>query len=267
MVIPCDEQLWQATVSQPNNGLVTAFRAQSPQALHAVPFEHSTLMIVLRGEKQLHGLSHNSVTAGHMLMVPAGTELTFTNHPQPTYGYRALILAFDAEQLMHLPAAPVSHQPQISTHDPLLLQLIAQWMQLPAQSNWLGHRRREILDRLLQLGFAAQLQAGHSLQWRHKLQRLVQQDLSHDWTLEAVCQALAISESSLRRKLKAEGAGFRPLLEQWRLVHGLNLLQTTHYPIQQLALECGYQSASRFAERFRQRFGMTPQALRHSLSD
>ncbi|WP_286716110.1 helix-turn-helix domain-containing protein, partial [Thalassolituus sp. UBA2009] len=54
------------------------------------------------------------------------------------------------------------------------------------------------------------------------------------------------------------------LLSQLRLVQGLNLLQTSSLSVQQVADACGYRSASRFSERFRERFGTSPAELRHS---
>ncbi|MCU0827909.1 MAG: helix-turn-helix domain-containing protein [Tabrizicola sp.] len=42
----------------------------------------------------------------------------------------------------------------------------------------------------------------------------------------------------------------------------LGLLQTTDNPVQQIAFAVGYASASRFAVRFRARFGLAPSAIR-----
>ena len=40
------------------------------------------------------------------------------------------------------------------------------------------------------------------------------------------------------------------------------LLQTTRRTILEIALDCGYESPSRFATRFRERYGMSPSELR-----
>ncbi|MFV2058954.1 MAG: helix-turn-helix transcriptional regulator, partial [Thiohalomonadales bacterium] len=79
------------------------------------------------------------------------------------------------------------------------------------------------------------------------------------------CSRLGVSESSLRRKLQSEQTGFRELLEEARLSHGLYLLLETVHPIGQVADAVGYQSQSRFGERFKRRFGMTPTELRRTL--
>jgi transcriptional regulator GlxA family with amidase domain len=42
----------------------------------------------------------------------------------------------------------------------------------------------------------------------------------------------------------------------------LTLLQATSLPVTQIAMNTGYESPSRFAVRFRQRFGFAPTAVR-----
>ncbi len=59
-----------------------------------------------------------------------------------------------------------------------------------------------------------------------------------------------------------EGARFRPLLEQARLAAALGLPQGNWRTIMDVAASVGYQSPSRFAERFRQHFGLSPSELR-----
>ena len=71
-----------------------------------------------------------------------------------------------------------------------------------------------------------------------------------------------MSESTLRRKLKAEGTSLQEIKDQSRLGLGLHLLQTTQDPITLIAEKCGYQSQSRFTNRFKGRFGLTPSELR-----
>jgi transcriptional regulator GlxA family with amidase domain len=43
------------------------------------------------------------------------------------------------------------------------------------------------------------------------------------------------------------------------------LLQTSPWPVARIAAECGYDCASRFAVSFRQRYGLSPSALRATL--
>ncbi|MNH37503.1 DNA-binding transcriptional regulator AraC [compost metagenome] len=47
-----------------------------------------------------------------------------------------------------------------------------------------------------------------------------------------------------------------------RMNSALTLLQSTDWPISAIAQHVGYESSSRFAERFRKRFGFAPTAIR-----
>ena len=79
---------------------------------------------------------------------------------------------------------------------------------------------------------------------------------------EYFCQSLAMSESTLRRKLKNEGTGLQQIKDQVTLGLGLHLLQTTEQSIGLIAETVGYQSQSRFADKFKARFSLTPSELR-----
>jgi len=87
-------------------------------------------------------------------------------------------------------------------------------------------------------------------------------DLSRDWAVKDIAATLAMSERTLRRRLQAENTGFRELLEDTRLNRGVELVIASDMPIGQIAFECGYQSQSRFAQRFRIRFSLSPTELR-----
>jgi len=66
----------------------------------------------------------------------------------------------------------------------------------------------------------------------------------------------------LRRRLMAEGARLSELLVDVRMSLALTLLQASSLSVSQIAMNSGYESPSRFAVRFRQRFGFAPTAVR-----
>jgi len=90
----------------------------------------------------------------------------------------------------------------------------------------------------------------------------VAQDPSRRWTSVEVGHELAVSEATLRRKLHAEGASFKMVLLDLRMVFALTFLQTTNWRVSDVAAAVGYTSQSRFAERFQERFGIHPSDLR-----
>ncbi|WKB52075.1 helix-turn-helix transcriptional regulator [Eleftheria terrae] len=95
-----------------------------------------------------------------------------------------------------------------------------------------------------------------------QLRRLFAASPSAAWTMPAVAARLAMSEATLRRRLGVEGTGFADLLADVRMSCAMTLLQSTDHPVAHIASAVGYESASRFAIRFRQRFGFAPTAIR-----
>ena len=89
-------------------------------------------------------------------------------------------------------------------------------------------------------------------------------DPAHPWRMDEVGAWLGVSESTLRRHLQEEGHGFRSLLEEVRLMRGLTLVQESPWAIGRIADAVGYRSQSRFSERFKRRFGLTPSSLRQT---
>lgn len=71
-----------------------------------------------------------------------------------------------------------------------------------------------------------------------------------------------IPSDPLRRKLQAEGTNLQALKDQIRLGRGLHLLQTSFLSVGEIAFVSGFQSQSRFSEKFKARFGLTPSELR-----
>lgn len=95
-----------------------------------------------------------------------------------------------------------------------------------------------------------------------KVRALITGRLDTEWTAGRIASALAVSEATLRRRLVAEGASLTQLLVDARMATALTLLQATTQPVSSIALSVGYESPSRFAVRFRQRFGFAPTAVR-----
>jgi len=95
-----------------------------------------------------------------------------------------------------------------------------------------------------------------------QVRALIAGRLDSVWTTARVARELAVSEATLRRRLAAEGTSPSELLVDARMSLALTLLQATAQPVSGIALAAGYESASRFAVRFRRRFGFAPTAVR-----
>jgi AraC-like DNA-binding protein len=95
-----------------------------------------------------------------------------------------------------------------------------------------------------------------------RLRSLLAEDPAAPWTAPEAARALAVSEATLRRRLARDGTSFSDLLADLRMTRALGLLQATSHPVNRVALEVGYECPSRFAARFRARFGIAPSMVR-----
>jgi len=92
----------------------------------------------------------------------------------------------------------------------------------------------------------------------HKLSNLFRGTPEQNWTAADAATVLAMSESTLRRRLREENKKFEEVLLEIRMQHALMLVQTTNWSVVKLADACGYKSSARFTERFKDRFGLSP---------
>jgi AraC-like DNA-binding protein len=81
-------------------------------------------------------------------------------------------------------------------------------------------------------------------------------------SLSEVAQALGYSERSLRRQLERAGTSYRKLIDQARAQRARVLLGSTDQPIQTIAFDLGFDTASNFARSFKRWTGVTPKAFR-----
>ncbi|WP_034619751.1 helix-turn-helix transcriptional regulator [Chitinibacter tainanensis] len=250
--------------------------AQETQLLREVHCLQPVLMRVRQGQKHWWLGEHSGVAStGQLLLMPAGATLTVRNEPGPQ-GYRCEVITL-SPQLVQLArqqhaqwlAPQATHSPRYSCPaSPVIGQ---QWDELFAAlaahepEPLLEHRACGLLLSLLLADCGGHLLLDRSSRSDERVQQLLLLNPGHDWTVQALARQLHVGESTLRRQLQQEGTSFRQLLDQVRLNTALGLLQTTRQPIGQIALQCGYASASRFSQRFSQRFGIGPQQLRKSI--
>jgi AraC-like DNA-binding protein len=122
------------------------------------------------------------------------------------------------------------------------------------------HRVGELLAWLGAFGARFSLALPDS--WAARIRRLAGPQPGRDWTGPEVAARLGVSEATLRRRLQEEGSGLRDVLTDIRMMHALQLLQSSTLPVSAIAASAGFESQSRFAIRFRSRFGFPPTAVR-----
>lgn len=246
--------------------------------LQLVPFFEPCVIFVLSGTKHL---GEEVVGEGGALAVPAPASFHMGNVPHPDTGqYQALVFPFTSEDAAHvrsvlaseddLPLA-LNKSTDIVTYDfdGDALQALDHYLKSgntdsPAR---IQHRKREVLLILAERDPRILSLADGVKGWGERLRELFAEDPAHAWTMEDVCQRLAVTESTLRRALRREDTSFRDTLSEFRLANALMSVLMSSAPIYLIAHDNGFQSVSRFSENFRKRFGATPTDVRNSLPE
>jgi AraC-like DNA-binding protein len=248
--------------------------ARQRHVLQRVTVFSTTLCRIRQGEKVLHweGREMRGGTQ-HLVLLPAGCELSVTNIPGSQGHYVADAISFPAPMLRDFQAR---YRQQLAAHrgsaNELCVALDAHtnqaWNQLLlAVRNEAPDALRTLYGEAVLLSLALAGLAGPLFADRHdplceRLQQLLISAPSSDWTVEMAARKLNLGASTLRRQLSSERRSFRQILEEVRLGTALLLLQTSSRQISEIAASSGYASASRFAVRFRSRFGLSPRDLR-----
>lgn len=234
------------------------------QKLLNVPIAKPLLIVVLSGDKELGDIERFTCHSGDFIFLSDNPALSMRNIPK-NEEYFALLIEFDHHIFDGLTlTAPSKQNYCIGKTTQMLERCLIQFVDscLWAPEKITTMRKKEIIEMLCYLGHKQILSMVGNAKIDHRIHDMFCQQNYEELTIEYICQTLAMSESTLRRKLKAEGTSVQEIKDQARLGQGLNLLQTTHYPIGLIAQKCGYQSQSRFTERFKGRFGLTPSELR-----
>lgn len=238
------------------------------QKLLNVPITRPTLVVVLSGDKQL-GPDHEILChAGQFIFLSDSPAINMRNIPRDN-AYFALIIEFDYQDFTDIPLANTQHKPEFILGE-LAVELQHCLQQFVESSAWAPQRlwslrKKEILMLLYDLGYSDVVSMMGKPKVSHRLHDLFHELCFQDVTLEVICDRLSMSESTLRRKLKSEGTQVQEVKDRARLGLGLHLLQTTEDSIGLVAEACGYSSQSRFTDRFKGHFGLTPSELRKTL--
>lgn len=250
------------------------FETRQYQRLHRVTFMAPTLIWVRQGTKQMqtHGTPLRC-EAGACLCLPACEAFQMENLPGVTAPYLADIFVPPrrwGERFLQLYGAALPDQWQAEPSFPCTADLSLalhnvishQAAGSPLAQAQTEHAWQGVLLTLAAQGVAGPLFNLQPLTLAQKVQTLLALDLARPWQAKELAQRLGMSESTLRRGLRQEDRRFSELLSDVRMNEAFSRVMTSEQPLLQIALECGFQSPSRFSQNFRQRYGMSPSALR-----
>jgi len=243
--------------------------------INNVHFYEPYLIFVLNGTKKIH-IGEQIITCepGECLAVSAPSSLNFTNQPDMNKGlYQALGIPFNLQLLKNIRSlfkqtnSPHRHSEETFIHYPFdhsTLSSLKHFLntQKDDEELLLEHRLTELLMLLAKQNSSILHFVTAAENWGQRVRTILSEDITNSWEIQQVCQRLAVSESKLRRLLQKEGWSFRTILKDLRLSTALMTLLQTSRPIYQVASDCGYESASRFSENFKNRFGLAPKEFR-----
>lgn len=255
-------------------------RARQQQHIRRVHILAPALCRIIQGHKIVHWQQQIlKVTPDDLLLFPAGAVIDIENHPDTHIEhqlYTAEIISFplplvhqyQLKRQMHTgfiqPHAPVikSLSTSITPELDFCWQTLTNSVQQPLSWSMQQHFAKGLLLALEGSMLLESLLMIDQHQLRHKLQQLFLRQCGLDWKLADAAHWLHLGESTIRRKLAAEGSSFRQVLDEVRFTVALGMVQTTELPISRIAEHCGYASASRFAVKFKSMYGISPSELR-----
>lgn len=242
----------------------SVYQSWRAQHLLNVPVYKPTLIIVLSGCKELPASRAQVVQANQFVVLANHCQWEMRNIPANDQ-YYAILIEFDEEDFDGLVSAlPVaSIQGNVSDLLSKSVEQFCSWSVCAPRSLW-SARRKEILLVLQAMGYSNLYGLLAPQSMRQRVQRIIQQTLDGEHTAYNIAQKLALSESSLRRHLRYESTNLQQLKDEVRLGAALHTLQTSFMPIGLIAQSVGYQSQSRFTQKFKQQFGLTPSELRRT---
>ena len=257
------------TIGQDNNLPFSVYSSVHEQKLLNVPIAKPLLIVVLKGHKELG--ENNAITcpSENFVFLSDNPAINMRNIPKDN-AYFALLIEFDYEDFEGIPRGS-NHANTTSNSDYFIGEVTSTLknclQQFVESTRWAPEtlwplRKKEVLMLLYHLGFQNLVSMMGKPKVSHQVHELCQRGEFDKLTNDYICQQLAMSESTLRRKLKMEGTTIQVIKDRAKLGLGLHLLQTTLFPIGIIADKCGYHSQSRFTDRFKSHFGLTPSELR-----
>jgi AraC-like DNA-binding protein len=252
------------TLNEKREQPFSVYTSIKEQMLLNVPIAKPLLIVVLNGDKEL-GVNNELIChSGDFIFLSDSPSINMRNIPK-SKEYFALLIEFDYEDFKGLPINSSNKKDYLIGKTTLDLEkCLQQFVEVSswAPKNLWSLRKREIISLLCHMGYEEILSLLGNPQIKHRLHEMFMNQGFHELTIKRICEQLAMSESTLRRKLKLEDTSVQDIKDQARLGLSLHLLQTSSSSIGVIADKCGYQSQSRFTERFKKRFGLTPSELR-----
>lgn len=239
---------------------VIRLRQATQASFRAVVGDMSVILRVDSGTKLLavQGCEPVVVPEGALALLPADVPIDVENRPAKAGLYRSTALLLPGDIVAPRGAATRGYCTDLRA-----LAAFARAIELHHQTTPPALQLHALQEVLLWLDAAGlRLPPAQGATVEARIRALIGSEIDRDWRAAEVASHLAMSEATLRRRLAEVGTTLTNLLVDQRMMCALGMLQSTELPVGRVAAEVGYASASRFAVRFRARFGLAPHAIR-----
>lgn len=243
------------------------YASAKEQRIANVPIIKPLLIFILSGVKKIGSGNDVVCPAGTFVFLANSSTIDMRNIPEDEE-YFAVLIEFDYSDFHQFKEKAGSKKKHFQGDiNPVLEKALQQYLEwaIVSPSSALEFRKREILQLIYQMGYTEVRSIAEPPSISHQIYKIIHDNLSDDWSAERLAAHLAMSESTLRRRLKAEGSSVQLIKNRTKLGYALHLVQTSREHIGRISERCGYQSQSRFTHQFKQLFGVTPTELRKTL--
>lgn len=241
-----------------------SYCALTRERLKSIRAPKPILGVVLSGAKEVFaGVETERLPTGTLFVLPADVDLDIVNEPDERSGlYQSLILEIDPDTTPDLgPLEAAEGACTRSCAVPLTAALVDATVHAaraiaegPAGATVRKARLAELLALLHGVPEARPL---FDMSISERVARLVRNGLDERWTASQAARRLAMSESTLRRRLAANGQSFSTILQRERMGVARQLMEQGARS-GTAAFAVGYASRAHFARRFRATFGVNP---------
>lgn len=256
---------------RPGVGLSASIAQYSELRFSRLVVDRPSLIVLSHGSKLLQSSRGQwTVRGGEAVLLSGGQTFDVTNRMSERGSYGARWLVWDPAVLARFersaPEGPVAPEVTLlGKTDTAFADAFDRALEAVGDAAHIPqavaqHRVTELLVWLSLKG--VRISSAENLSLTARVRRLFEASIADSWTIAAVADRLALSEATLRRRLAGEGTTVGDLLVDVRMSQAMLLLQSTDQAVNRIALDVGYESPSRFANRFRERFGFAPTAIR-----
>ena len=244
-------------------------------SLRTVTVRDSFIGSIISGAKTIISPTSPSGTkvfkAGHVCLLPAGSQWDVTNSTAPHGRYSARVITLSKELICAFaekyPAqgCPPHLQSSVDIVEDVVFAEVFERAYKAISTESVSevvkqHRLFELLLTLAEKGVV--FAPINSILWTDQVCRIVSQRPHAHWTVDSFSKLFNISGSTFRKKLASEGQTVTNCVRETRMEVGVGLLQTTNLAVSEIAERCGYESHSRFSAASKDRFGFVPSKLR-----